>query len=99
MCLCFLVGIEGQESAEGVERDREAAGHSARAAGEEAGGCGAEVHAGPRPSAGARAGAAGAHVHRGTGREEDARGSSRQNGSSQGSRGKLFSLNHVHIDT
>ncbi|CAL9138106.1 unnamed protein product [Musa acuminata var. zebrina] len=89
-----LPRLPGQESAEGVERDREAAGHSARAAGEEAGGCGAEVHAGPRPSAGARAGAAGAHVHRGTGREEDARGSSRQTGSSQGSRGKLFSLNH-----
>ncbi|CAL9080744.1 unnamed protein product, partial [Musa textilis] len=89
-----LPRLPGQESAESVERDREAAGHSARAAGEEAGGGGAEVHAGPHPGAGARAGAAGARVHRRTGREEDARGSSRQTGSSQGSRGKLFSLSH-----
>lgn len=48
-----FLGVSGKKSIEGIEGDREAPGVGSRAAGEEAGGADAQVHAGAGTSAGA----------------------------------------------
>lgn len=63
----YIWGVLGKKSIEGIEGDRKAPGVGSGAAGEEAGGADAQVHAGAGASAGACPGPPCAALRRGPG--------------------------------